>query len=54
MVAEYMTGGSVIILGNIGRNFAAGMSGGIAYVLNNNDITQLINTELVLIEAHYG
>lgn len=48
---EYMTGGSVIILGNIGRNFAAGMSGGIAYVLNNNDITQLINTELVLIEA---
>ena len=29
---EYMTGGSVVILGDTGRNFAAGMSGGIAYV----------------------
>ena len=33
---EYMTGGRVVILGTIGRNFAAGMSGGIAYVLNEN------------------
>jgi glutamate synthase (NADPH/NADH) large chain len=31
---EYMTGGRVVILGSIGRNFAAGMSGGIAYVLD--------------------
>ncbi|MCB0084383.1 MAG: hypothetical protein KDE47_25760, partial [Caldilineaceae bacterium] len=33
---EYMTGGRVIVLGRTGRNFAAGMSGGIAYVLNEN------------------
>jgi glutamate synthase domain-containing protein 2/glutamate synthase domain-containing protein 1/glutamate synthase domain-containing protein 3 len=31
---EYMTGGRVVVLGNVGRNFAAGMSGGIAYVLD--------------------
>lgn len=29
---EYMTGGHVVILGNVGKNFAAGMSGGIAYI----------------------
>ena len=29
---EYMTGGTVVVLGPVGRNFAAGMSGGIAYV----------------------
>ena len=34
---EYMTGGRVVILGPAGRNFAAGMSGGIAYVLDEND-----------------
>ncbi len=33
MACEYMTGGRVVILGNVGKNFAAGMSGGIAYVL---------------------
>jgi len=33
---EYMTGGRVIVLGRTGRNFAAGMSGGIAYVLDEN------------------
>jgi glutamate synthase domain-containing protein 2/glutamate synthase domain-containing protein 1/glutamate synthase domain-containing protein 3 len=33
---EYMTGGRVVIIGKTGRNFAAGMSGGIAYVLDNN------------------
>jgi glutamate synthase (NADPH/NADH) large chain len=32
--AEYMTGGRIVVLGKVGRNFAAGMSGGIAYVLN--------------------
>jgi glutamate synthase (NADPH/NADH) large chain len=34
--AEYMTGGHIIVLGKVGRNFAAGMSGGIAYVLDIN------------------
>ena len=33
---EYMTGGTVIVLGPTGRNFAAGMSGGVAYVLDEN------------------
>ena len=31
---EYMTGGTVVVLGRTGRNFAAGMSGGVAYVLD--------------------
>ena len=36
---EYMTGGCVVIIGSVGKNFAAGMSGGIAYVLDeNNDL----------------
>jgi glutamate synthase (NADPH) large chain len=42
---EYMTGGRVVILGPIGRNFAAGMSGGIAYVLDL--AAQRVNTEMV-------
>ena len=42
---EYMTGGTVIILGKTGRNFAAGMSGGRAFVLDLNP--QLVNTEMV-------
>ena len=33
---EYMTGGIVIVLGQTGRNFAAGMSGGVAYVLDED------------------
>jgi len=42
---EYMTGGRVVILGPVGRNFAAGMSGGIAYVL---DLSQRrVNSEMV-------
>jgi len=45
---EYMTGGRVIILGPTGRNFAAGMSGGIAYVLDKNrDFLSKLNTEMV-------
>lgn len=45
---EYMTGGLVVILGGTGRNFAAGMSGGIAYVWNkNNDLLSLCNPEMV-------
>jgi glutamate synthase (NADPH) large chain len=34
---EYMTGGTVVVLGSTGRNFAAGMSGGLAYVLDRDD-----------------
>jgi glutamate synthase (NADPH/NADH) len=45
---EYMTGGRVIILGPTGRNFAAGMSGGIAYVLDKSrDFMSKLNTEMV-------
>lgn len=45
---EYMTGGRVVILGETGRNFAAGMSGGIAYVWNpNNTFTDRCNPEMV-------
>jgi glutamate synthase (NADPH/NADH) large chain len=42
---EYMTGGRVVILGPTGRNVAAGMSGGFAYVLDLNE--QRLNTEMV-------
>ena len=45
---EYMTGGRVLILGRVGRNFAAGMSGGIAYVLDDDDtLPELINPGMV-------
>lgn len=45
---EYMTGGRVVVLGQTGRNFAAGMSGGIAYVLDmNRDFHSKCNTEMV-------
>ncbi len=49
---EYMTGGRVIILGDTGRNFAAGMSGGIAYVWDvNNSFLKNCNLEMVLPDA---
>lgn len=49
---EYMTGGCVVILGSTGKNFAAGMSGGIAYVLDeNSDLYLKLNKELVSSEA---
>jgi glutamate synthase (NADPH/NADH) len=45
---EYMTGGRVVILGSTGRNFAAGMSGGIAYVLDvQQDFLSKLNSEMV-------
>lgn len=45
---EYMTGGRVVVLGKTGKNFAAGMSGGIAYVLDEDrDLYTKINKELV-------
>ncbi|MEO6653563.1 MAG: glutamate synthase large subunit [Ilumatobacteraceae bacterium] len=48
---EYMTGGRVVVLGPTGRNFGAGMSGGIAYVYDrNNDFDRKVNTEMVEIE----
>src|SRR5258705_10279911 len=48
---EYMTGGRVIILGRTGRNFAAGMSGGIAYVFDvTGDFRLRCNHELVELE----
>ena len=48
---EYMTGGRVVILGTAGRNFGAGMSGGIGYVLDETgDFAQRINLQMVGIE----
>ena len=45
---EYMTGGIVVILGSTGKNFAAGMSGGVAYVLDeNHQLYTKLNKELV-------
>jgi glutamate synthase (ferredoxin) len=45
---EYMTGGRVVVLGPTGKNFAAGMSGGIAYVLDENgDFPRKCNMEMV-------
>ena len=67
---EYMTGGRVVVLGSTGRNFAAGMSGGIAYVLDrdgafgprcNPELVELeglddedVATVHELVEAHLG
>ena len=48
---EYMTGGYAVILGRTGRNFAAGMSGGIAYVLDEDgDFADRVNMEMVELE----
>ena len=49
---EYMTGGRVVILGATGKNFAAGMSGGIAYVLDeNHELYLRLNKQMVDMEA---
>jgi len=49
---EYMTGGRVVILGPTGKNFAAGMSGGIVYVLDeNHDLYLRLNKEQVLTDT---
>ena len=49
---EYMTGGRVVILGPTGRNFAAGMSGGVAYVLDEaGDFSQRCNPQMVALET---
>ncbi len=52
---EYMTGGTVVILGRTGKNFAAGMSGGIAYVLDAaHDLYRKVNKGMVSIENLTG
>ncbi len=49
---EYMTGGVVVVLGPVGRNFAAGMSGGIAFVLDeDHNFKDLYNPHMVELEA---
>jgi glutamate synthase (NADPH/NADH) large chain len=52
---EYMTGGRVVVLGKTGKNFAAGMSGGIAYVFDaDNNFEKLCNQEMVDLEPLTG
>ncbi|HXY46105.1 MAG TPA: glutamate synthase large subunit [Acidimicrobiales bacterium] len=49
---EYMTGGTVVVLGSTGRNFAAGMSGGVAYVYDPDGLLERrCNPEMVALEA---
>ena len=49
---EYMTGGRVVILGRTGRNFAAGMSGGVAYVYDpDEELSDNLNIEMVDVET---
>ena len=49
---EYMTGGRVVVLGRTGRNFAAGMSGGVAYVLDaDGNFEQRLNPGMVDLDA---
>ncbi len=48
---EYMTGGRVVVLGMVGRNFAAGMSGGISYVYDEDgSFEKFVNKEMVFLE----
>jgi glutamate synthase (ferredoxin) len=47
---EYMTGGTVVVLGSIGYNFGAGMTGGVAYILDDGWSLKRINLELVRVE----
>ena len=47
-----MTGGIVVVLGKVGRNFGAGMSGGIAYVLDEDEsLNDLYNSQMVELET---
>ncbi len=49
---EYMTGGTVVILGETGRNFAAGMSGGVAFVYDGNKtFPKNCNIEMVMLDT---
>src|SRR5213079_977366 len=49
---EYMTGGRVVVIGRTGRNFAAGMSGGIAYILDEDETFAMLRKTAV--EALYA
>ena len=52
---EYMTGGIVVLLGATGRNFGAGMSGGVAYLLDEDGQLQArVNTEMVEVQRSLG
>src|SRR4029079_2844936 len=52
---EYMTGGRVVVLGRTGRNFGAGMSGGVAYVLDvDGRFRSRLNEEMVALEELDG
>jgi glutamate synthase domain-containing protein 3 len=52
---EYMTGGIVVVLGKTGRNFAAGMSGGVAYVLDlAGDFERRVNPNMVALERSFS
>ncbi|MEP0271053.1 glutamate synthase large subunit [Ekhidna sp.] len=52
---EYMTGGTVLVLGETGKNFAAGMSGGIAYVLDvSGELNRNCNMEMVVFDRLDG
>ncbi|MEM8843989.1 MAG: glutamate synthase large subunit [Pseudomonadota bacterium] len=49
---EYMTGGNIVVIGSTGRNFAAGMSGGVAYVLEDHSKFNInCNQDMVLLES---
>lgn len=48
---EYMTGGLIVILGSVGRNIGAGMTGGLAYILDeNNLLSEKVNKEIIKIQ----
>jgi glutamate synthase (NADPH/NADH) large chain len=52
---EYMTGGTVVVIGDTGRNFAAGMSGGVAYVWDiNKNFVKNCNMEMVMLDTLDG
>jgi glutamate synthase (NADPH) large chain len=51
---EYMTAGAVMVLGPVGRNFAAGMTGGIAYILDASDRTIEISADALLVHRREG
>ena len=52
---EYMTGGTVVVLGKTGRNFASGMSGGVAFVFDaDGDFESRCNTSMVMLERVVG
>ena len=44
---EYMTGGTAIILGEVGDNFGAGMTGGMAFVYDKNEFEKFVNPHLL-------